>query len=1026
MKPLPLLFSFLMVFVNLQAQHSYEILLQTGTIVPDENVKTFIDHQTIPQSEVIEGHFYRLLQFEKIPTNAEHQTIAQTGIQLLEYLPHLTYLAAIPAQLDLSVLETIGVRAVLSIDQDLKIDQTLIDQPYGEWAVHGSKINVMIKYHKNLRQEPLLERLAGDGIQVLKANGVNNFLLARIEKEQIEAVAQLPYIAFLALQDSPGVPDDTEGRSLHRSNALDTAMPSGRKYTGEGVRVCVRDDGDVGPHIDFQGRMVSDFVGDERGTHGDGVSGILCGAGNLDPTKRGMAAGAELYVLSYEQTFLDTTLSLHVDQNVLVTNSSYSNGCNVGYTAITATVDQQMYDYPTFLHIFSAGNSNNQNCGYGAGAEWGNITGGHKQGKNVIATANVFSDGSLVESSSRGPAHDGRIKPDIAANGQEQYSTDPNNAYDPFGGTSGAAPGIAGITAQLHQAYSDLNGGATADAALLKAVLLNSANDAGNIGPDFKFGWGIVNAYRAALTLEENRYFTGSVDPGQTQTHELEIPAGVTQVKVMTYWREQESAVMVTKALVNDIDTRLTSSFGNYQPWVLDPTPNPAALDTPANKGNDDLNNVEQVAVDNPTPGTYTLEVTGTELPFGTQEYFVVYEFITNQHTITYPVGGEGVVPGEVERIHWDGLGDQGNWIIVYSTDGGNSWLLVANVPGADRMYEWTVPDEVTAKARIMIVRGPVTSMSEDFTIAHQPQNLMVGEVCPDYIRLDWDAVADATEYELFRLGEKYMDPIGTSTTNSFDYPISDTTESHWFAILPIGEDGLASRRTTAIFYDGGLMNCVLQNDMSVDDILVPAADVAFTCGGGLDQAISIEVGNNGAVEQTDIMVAVQIDNEAPIVEPLGMTLQPEETTTHVFSSPLVTSVLGNHTISAWVTIADDSYTGNDTTQISITVVDGAGTASPIVEDFESGVFPPANWQLINPDEGVTWESVEAVERSGEMGTVMRVKNYGYPAAELTPQEDVIYSYPIDLGAAPEDIGLSFDLAYAPYGIAGFDDELRI
>ncbi len=75
----------------------------------------------------------------------------------------------------------------------------------------------------------------------------------------------------------------------------------------------------------------------------------------------------------------------------------------------------------------------------------------------------------LEASSSRGPAADGRIKPDICANGAGQLSTDGPNTYQVGGGTSAACPGIAGIVTQLHQAYRDLNAGSDAEGALIKA-----------------------------------------------------------------------------------------------------------------------------------------------------------------------------------------------------------------------------------------------------------------------------------------------------------------------------------------------------------------------------------------------------------------------------------------------------------------------------------------------------------------------------------------------------------------------------
>lgn len=806
-KLLSLFILFILCLSTVFAQSSFQILLKEGTTIPDENINTF--DEEIKSAEQINGHFYRLLQFKGIPTIEEHEAIAHHGIQLLEYIPHLTYIAAIPSNLDLSVLSDLNVRTILPIEKQLKIDQNLIERPFADWAIHGNKIGIHLQYHKNLSEADLKNRFEADGIRLMMSNGINNFIYAHIDESEIETIAALPYVAYIALESEPGKKEDVEGRSLHRASAIDTSFPGGRQYTGEGVKVMVRDDGRIGPHIDYQGRMTLNPTND-NGDHGDGVGGIMCGAGNLDPRNRGMAAGAELYVLNYNATFLDQTLPLHMNENVLVTNSSYSDGCNGGYTGITATVDQQMNDFPTFLHVFSAGNSNNNECGYGAGNQWGNITGGHKQGKNVIATANVFSDGSIVNSSSRGPAHDGRIKPDIAANGQNQISTDPNNAYAPFGGTSGAAPGIAGITAQLHQAYSDLNGGDTAEGALLKAIMLNSANDYGNVGPDFIFGWGIVNAYRAALTIEENRFLAGTVDPNGTQTHTIDIPEGVSQVKVMTYWRERESNLFTTKSLINNIDTRLVKDGDTFLPWILDPSPNPTTLDLPATKGIDDLNNVEQVAIENPVAGTYTLEVVGTELPFGAHDYFVVYEFITPTPTLIYPIGGEALVPGETERIHWDAYGNGGSFTLVYSLDGGNSWLQIAQVPGSDRMYDWSVPDEFTSNAMVMVVRGGETDMSDaTFSIAPMPVLLEVVGACDDVITLEWVGIDEAIAYEVFLLGEKYMEPIGTSASTTFDYTSPDIFAEHWFAVRALGPDNEVSRRTNAINYSGGLINCV-------------------------------------------------------------------------------------------------------------------------------------------------------------------------------------------------------------------------
>ena len=129
---------------------------------------------------------------------------------------------------------------------------------------------------------------------------------------------------------------------------------------------------------------------------------------------RGMAPGSYMHIRQYNSS-MSGTIQLHQDSAVLIFSSSYSNGCNGGYTTTTALVDQEIYNNPNLMQTFSAGNSNFNDCGYGAGNQWGNITGGHKIGKNVIATANLDNEDVVASNSSRGPASDGRIKPDISA-----------------------------------------------------------------------------------------------------------------------------------------------------------------------------------------------------------------------------------------------------------------------------------------------------------------------------------------------------------------------------------------------------------------------------------------------------------------------------------------------------------------------------------------------------------------------------------------------------------------------------------
>ena len=858
---------FILISTSTIAQNEYEVMFRTGKQIFPENVATYPKTATIGASEVIEEHYYRLLQFYKLPNVTQLETIKKAGIKLLEYIPNKTYLAAIPVDFDLEELVDLDVRSISEIGTQLKMSTALQAENLPEWAMHSDgKVEVMLQYHENLRHEEILRYCNLDGIQVLQANGFNNFLLAAIPQNNLTAIANLPYISFLELRPAPDVKDDTEGRSLHRANAIDTNFPTGRSYTGEGISVLTRDDGAVGPHIDFQGRIFQDISNGFGGTHGDGVSGIFAGAGNLNPRNKGMASGADLYVINYDASFLDETMNLFFNNEVIVTNSSYSNGCNDGYTTTTATVDQQIFNNPTLMHVFSAGNSNNNDCGYGAGDQWGNITGGHKQGKNVIATANLFNNATLANSSSRGPAHDGRIKPDIAANGADHISTDPDNTYAPFGGTSGAAPGIAGIMAMLHQAYAEHNNGETAASALLKAIMLNTANDLGNKGPDFRFGWGHVNAYRAAVAIEENRFSQNhSIALEETQTHTINIPENVAEVRIMTYWMDNPASVMTSKALINDLNTSVIAPDGTVNlPWVLDPTPDPTALNSPAETGIDDLNNMEQISITNPEAGDYILNVEGFEVPFGGHDYLIVYEFLMEDITVLFPIGGERLVPSQTERIHWDAPATTEDFILDYSEDNGTTWTNINTVSNNTRMYNWSVPATSTGQGLFRISHASGISDVSDaaFSIAEMPETISVNQICPEYLRIEWDSVTGASNYDVYLLGQKYMDIVVNTNDTFADIFIPNPLDEYWVAVSANHINGATSRRTNARSIQGeGLINCQQEVDLRALAILSPLQVDGISCENPFMDFPTISILNDGMTPQTNIEVSYQFAN---------------------------------------------------------------------------------------------------------------------------------------------------------------------
>ncbi|MBL0342033.1 MAG: S8 family serine peptidase [Bacteroidetes bacterium] len=926
------------------ASGKYDLTLKSGSIQVTPNLEQFIANQEIQANELFGGKYFRIIQFNDIPSSGQKAALENAGIKLTAYLPNYAYTATINQYAAVASLRAAGARAVLSFQPELKMNNRLRSGDLPDWAVTNKKyIDLVVRYYKGLAADPVVAAILNSGHELIRRYDYSSWIEIRVEISRINEVAALPFVCGVEPIAPPSTPDDEKARSLHRSNVINTYSPMGRHYDGTGVSAALGDDGTVGPHIDYQGRIDQSNAAVNNGTHGDMTTGILMGAGNIDPTIRGMGTGAFIYIYDiggYNHVLNSPTTNQTL--GVMVTSTSYSQGCN-DYSVDTQTGDQILNQNPTLLHVYSAGNNGTGDCQYGAGANWGNITGGYKQGKNVIACGNLNYLDALENSSSRGPSEDGRIKPDICANGIDQLSTDGPNDYQVGGGTSAACPGVAGIVTQLHQAFRELNGGTNAEGALIKACLLNTAEDLGNSGPDFKFGWGRVNAYRAVKTLEDNRYLSDVISQGATNNHTITVPANTKQLKLMVYWCDVEGDPLAAKALVNDLNMIVTDPTStSYNPWILDFAPNPAALNTVAIRGIDDRNNMEQVTINDPAAGSYSIDINGFLIPQGPQKYYIVYEFVTEELEITYPIGYEGFVPGETETIRWDAYGNTGTFNLEYSTDLGSSWNSIsANVPAIQRYYNWAVPNTVTGQALVKISRAGFSGQSaEAFSIIGLPANILVDWACPDSIRLTWDPVTNATGYEVSQLGSAYMDSVGYSNTTSIILTGINPTLDYWFSVKAITPDNTKGRRANAIFKGPGVFSCPIAVDASINQLVSPAGSLQ-NCQDLTSSIISIEVENKGLNSISSIPVYYSINNGPVVAETVTTSLAPFASVTYDFTATFDFSLPGVYNVIVWSDYVADGNHYNDTIQKDIEVFTGLIETLPYSENFETFVNCP-------------------------------------------------------------------------------------
>ncbi|HQF43992.1 MAG TPA: S8 family serine peptidase, partial [Ignavibacteriaceae bacterium] len=214
--------------------------------------------------------------------------------------------------------------------------------------------------------------------------------------------------------------------------------------------------------------------------------------------------------------------------------------------------------------------------------------------------------------SSWGPTKDGRIKPDIVANGDELYSTLPNLTFGNMSGTSMAAPNVTGSIALLLQHYKNTHSGYVPLSSTVKAILIHSADESGDHpGPDYKYGWGLLNTYKAAQLISLDQTNPTTIQEmdllnGQPRTISNLYNDGTQPIKITLTWNDIPPVNMVGgPILMRDLDVRLIKGGVTYYPYKL----NSASPSSAAITGDNNRDNVEQIFLQSPGAGYYTIVV---------------------------------------------------------------------------------------------------------------------------------------------------------------------------------------------------------------------------------------------------------------------------------------------------------------------------------------------------------------------------------------------------------------------------------
>ena len=516
--------------------------------------------------------------------------------------------------------------------------------------------------------------------------------------------------------------------------------------------------------------------------------------------------------------------------------------------------------------------------------------------------------------SSWGPTDDGRIKPDIVAQGVSVLSTLATNdsSYGFLNGTSMAAPGVTGSLFLLQElSYKITN--KPLRSATIKALAIHSTNEAGlNPGPDYKFGWGLLNTAEAAICLNNaltsNNANTSSdlvyedvLQNQATKTYTI-IASGKKALKATLVWTDvkgtaNNSLNNNTPKLVNDLDLKITSGNTVTLPWTL----NPASPDVAAKRANNTIDNVEKVEIDSVIVGTtYTITVSHkNNLERGSQAFSLV---ISGAGGVAYCSSTANATAGtKLDSVTLNN--------VVFANTSSNQYI--------DNTKQYIIGEPAG------VLNYAIKSSSVDAT-----NNTRFIKIFIDYNNNGtFDAAEEVATSNALTNGI-YSGSINLPNTLS----VGAVTR---LRIVAVETNAAASVSACGTYNIGETQDYSLRingpsNDLQLSDIINPTGKV---CKSG-NQYVTIKIVNNGGAKQTNFPISLVVKKGNTIVrtvtEIFNGNLAGQESMNYTFQSPIALEDNSSYTINATVSLANDQQKDNNS--LSSDFATTSAVAAPVAK----------------------------------------------------------------------------------------------
>jgi len=552
------------------------------------------------------GHLW-IVQYWTQGLEAYRNALRERGVSIHLHLWNNANVVEAPSSVAAGLTDLPFVRAVVPFHPAYKLDEQLLTEQRTGFAEEPIKrVNILSVRRGLTGQQPIADRIREIGGTVNVISTGSYQMHATLDTAQIADVARMDAVQFVDLWAEPE-PDMDIARTFHGA----TYIQGIAGFDGTGTRGEVADTGTEASHAEFQSPPLTSHGNIITGSHGTSTygqifaSGVNAQATGLQHNGQGVAATWGNYQGGSRYNHTAELVNPALPYRCNYQTNSGGHPLTTSYTSDSQDMDLMVFDFSRFIILQS----------------------------HTVSTTDDNPSGA-----SRGPAADGRVKPELASFYDNIFTTSPTGYTSSFGGTSGATPIVAGCFGLFFQMwhggiFGNPTGATVFDSApqntTARAFIIagatqwdfvggSSANS--GLGRDQQ-GWGHPDL-QTLYDYSNKLYYVDETDiltNFQSTIHPVTVLAGEPFFKATLVWRDNPGTVASTQHLINDLNLKVTSPNGTIYRGNVGLTNNVVgstgeALWSSSGGTPDSINSVENVFVQNPLPGTWLVEVSAPNL----------------------------------------------------------------------------------------------------------------------------------------------------------------------------------------------------------------------------------------------------------------------------------------------------------------------------------------------------------------------------------------------------------------------------